>query len=214
MIPNWMNQVKWTLLNVRSMFLWSPYFICQSIITSVCKVTIQPTLILPLNRFRRTKWKKQNPGLDVNCGTLPSPPGGPCPFPYPSLFQSSPSEVGFYGAAVAAAQVKISFCSLDHSYRRDYWWVTLHRNELEQLSPMWTILLQYLFFYKHFSVTLLFKTIYLESDTKTYFVFPNLICRPVFPSSVPVLALTIIRARRRQWQKWQDRSTHPQHPIW
>ena len=55
--------------------------------------------------FRRTKWKKQNPGLDVNCGTLPSPPGGPCPFPYPSLFQSSPSEVGFYGAAVAAAQV-------------------------------------------------------------------------------------------------------------
>ena len=24
---------------------------------------------------RRTKWKKQNPGLDVNCGSLPSPGG-------------------------------------------------------------------------------------------------------------------------------------------
>ena len=31
---------------------------------------------------RRTKWKKQNPGLDVNCGNLPSP--GPSHHPaYP-----------------------------------------------------------------------------------------------------------------------------------
>jgi hypothetical protein len=59
--------------------------------------------------YRRTKWKKQNPGMDVNCGTLPSPPGGPCPFPYPSLFPPSPSEVGFYGAAVAAAQAGFPF---------------------------------------------------------------------------------------------------------
>ena len=47
---------------------------------------------------RRTKWKKQHPGMDVNCGTLPSPPGGICP-PYPPpLFPSStsPSDLGFY----------------------------------------------------------------------------------------------------------------------
>ena len=47
--------------------------------------------------------------MDVNCGTLPSPPGGPCPFPYPTLFPSSPSDVGFYGAAVAAAQAGFPF---------------------------------------------------------------------------------------------------------
>ena len=47
---------------------------------------------------RRTKWKKQHPGMDVNCGTLPSPSGGICP-PYPPpLFSSStsPSDLGFY----------------------------------------------------------------------------------------------------------------------
>lgn len=47
---------------------------------------------------RRTKWKKQHPGMDVNCGTLPSPAGGICP-PYPPpLFSSatSPSDLGFY----------------------------------------------------------------------------------------------------------------------
>ena len=42
---------------------------------------------------RRTKWKKQNPGMDVNSGTLPSPPGSAmCPS-YggpPSLFPSGP----------------------------------------------------------------------------------------------------------------------------
>ena len=49
---------------------------------------------------RRTKWKKQNPGMDVNCGTLPSPPSSLCP-PYgPALFPPppSPSELGFYSA--------------------------------------------------------------------------------------------------------------------
>jgi hypothetical protein len=45
---------------------------------------------------RRTKWKKQNPGLDVNCGTLPSPPSSMCPT-YPSLFPQSPSDLGYYG---------------------------------------------------------------------------------------------------------------------
>ena len=47
---------------------------------------------------RRTKWKKQHPGMDVNCGTLPSPAGGICP-PYPPpLFSShtSPADLGFY----------------------------------------------------------------------------------------------------------------------
>ena len=47
---------------------------------------------------RRTKWKKQHPGMDVNCGTLPSAAGGICP-PYPPpLFSSStsPSDLGFY----------------------------------------------------------------------------------------------------------------------
>ena len=60
---------------------------------------------------RRTKWKKQNPGMDVNCGTLPSPPSSLCP-PYgPALFPPppSPSELGFYSAHhlspfIAAAQ--------------------------------------------------------------------------------------------------------------
>merc|ERR1712215_303140 len=38
---------------------------------------------------RRTKWKKQNPGLDVNCGNLPSPVPSPgCS--YPSLFFRGP----------------------------------------------------------------------------------------------------------------------------
>lgn len=46
---------------------------------------------------RRTKWKKQNPGMDVNCGTLPSPPTSLCPS-YPSLFPPSPSEMGFFSA--------------------------------------------------------------------------------------------------------------------
>ena len=49
---------------------------------------------------RRTKWKKQNPGMDVNCGTLPSPPSSLCP-PYgPALFPPppSPSDLGFYSA--------------------------------------------------------------------------------------------------------------------
>ena len=51
---------------------------------------------------RRTKWKKQNPGMDVNCGTLPSPPTSLCP-PYPSMFHHppSPSDLGFYSAAAA-----------------------------------------------------------------------------------------------------------------
>merc|ERR1719278_107498 len=51
---------------------------------------------------RRTKWKKQNPGMDVNCGTLPSPPSSLCA-PYPSLFPPppSPSDLGFYSAAAA-----------------------------------------------------------------------------------------------------------------
>ena len=51
---------------------------------------------------RRTKWKKQNPGMDVNCGTLPSPPTSLCP-PYPSLFPHppSPTDLGFYSAAAA-----------------------------------------------------------------------------------------------------------------
>ena len=38
---------------------------------------------------RRTKWKKQNPGMDVNSGQLPSP--GPAPgCNYPSLFPPGP----------------------------------------------------------------------------------------------------------------------------
>ena len=38
---------------------------------------------------RRTKWKKQNPGMDVNSGQLPSPGPGPgCS--YPSLFPPGP----------------------------------------------------------------------------------------------------------------------------
>lgn len=52
---------------------------------------------------RRTKWKKQHPGMDVNCGTVPSPPtSGMCP-PYPPpphLFPpSSSSDLGFYPGA-------------------------------------------------------------------------------------------------------------------
>ena len=41
--------------------------------------------------------------MDVNCGTIPSPPMSLCP-PYPSLFPPppSPSELGFYSAAAAA----------------------------------------------------------------------------------------------------------------
>ena len=44
---------------------------------------------------RRTKWKKQNPGLDVNCGQLPSPGPGPgsC---YPSLFPPGPPQPELY----------------------------------------------------------------------------------------------------------------------
>ena len=44
---------------------------------------------------RRTKWKKQNPGLDVNCGQLPSPGPGPgsC---YPSLFPPGPPQPDLY----------------------------------------------------------------------------------------------------------------------
>ena len=39
--------------------------------------------------------------MDVNCGTLPSPPTSLCP-PYPSLFPPpSPSDLGFYSAAAA-----------------------------------------------------------------------------------------------------------------
>ena len=50
---------------------------------------------------RRTKWKKQNPGMDVNCGTLPSPPdscgpGAPTGS-FASLFPPTPSDLaGFY----------------------------------------------------------------------------------------------------------------------
>ncbi|CAB4058881.1 NKX1 [Lepeophtheirus salmonis] len=53
---------------------------------------------------RRTKWKKQNPGMDVNCGSLPPPSNtsnpGMCPS-YSSLFQppppgSPPDLSGFY----------------------------------------------------------------------------------------------------------------------
>ena len=41
---------------------------------------------------RRTKWKKQNPGMDVNSGQLPSPGPGPgCS--YPSLFPPGPGAV-------------------------------------------------------------------------------------------------------------------------
>ena len=44
---------------------------------------------------RRTKWKKQNPGLDVNCGNLPSP--GPAPgCSYPSLFPPGPPPPELY----------------------------------------------------------------------------------------------------------------------
>ena len=44
---------------------------------------------------RRTKWKKQNPGLDVNCGNLPSP--GPAPgCSYPSLFPPGPPPSDLY----------------------------------------------------------------------------------------------------------------------
>ena len=44
---------------------------------------------------RRTKWKKQNPGLDVNCGQLPSPGPGPgCS--YPSLFPPGPPQPDLY----------------------------------------------------------------------------------------------------------------------
>jgi len=46
---------------------------------------------------RRTKWKKQHPGMDVNCGTVPSPPSavGLCPPPPhfpppPHLFPGPP----------------------------------------------------------------------------------------------------------------------------
>ena len=36
--------------------------------------------------------------MDVNCGTLPSPPSSLCP-PYgPALFPPSPSDLGFYSA--------------------------------------------------------------------------------------------------------------------
>jgi homeobox protein Nkx-1 len=47
---------------------------------------------------RRTKWKKQNPGLDVNAPTLPStsPPAG---FPMPPPFHPQ----GLYVAAAAVA---------------------------------------------------------------------------------------------------------------
>ena len=40
--------------------------------------------------------------MDVNCGTLPSPPTSLCP-PYPSMFHHppSPSDLGFYSAAAA-----------------------------------------------------------------------------------------------------------------
>jgi hypothetical protein len=33
--------------------------------------------------------------MDVNCGTLPSPPSNLCG-PYPALFPASPSDLGFY----------------------------------------------------------------------------------------------------------------------
>ncbi|QQP50074.1 Homeobox protein sloulike, partial [Caligus rogercresseyi] len=50
---------------------------------------------------RRTKWKKQNPGMDVNCGSLPPPPPSANPglcSSYSSLFPpGSPSDLpGFY----------------------------------------------------------------------------------------------------------------------
>lgn len=46
---------------------------------------------------RRTKWKKQNPGLDVNCGSLPSPgPNGPGCSSYPSLFPPGPPPSDLY----------------------------------------------------------------------------------------------------------------------
>ena len=64
---------------------------------------------------RRTKWKKQNPGLDVNCGNLISPPGpsqgsgGPCNF-RPSMLHPAHSDLyypphpsSFPFLAVAAA---------------------------------------------------------------------------------------------------------------
>ena len=65
---------------------------------------------------RRTKWKKQHPGMDVNCGTLPSPSGGICP-PYPPpLFSSSttPSDLGFYPGHHASFPF-LSIASLDPS---------------------------------------------------------------------------------------------------
>merc|ERR1719242_733406 len=44
---------------------------------------------------RRTKWKKQNPGMDVNSGQLPSPGPGPgCS--YPSLFPPGPPQPDLY----------------------------------------------------------------------------------------------------------------------
>ena len=44
---------------------------------------------------RRTKWKKQNPGMDVNSGQLPSPGPGPgCT--YPSLFPPGPPQPDLY----------------------------------------------------------------------------------------------------------------------
>ena len=36
--------------------------------------------------------------MDVNCGTLPSPPSSLCPPYSPALFPPSPSDLGFYSA--------------------------------------------------------------------------------------------------------------------
>ena len=65
---------------------------------------------------RRTKWKKQNPGMDVNCGTLPSPPNSLCG-PYPSLFPPppSPSELGFYSHHSAFPFIAAAAASSNHS---------------------------------------------------------------------------------------------------
>ena len=54
--------------------------------------------------------------MDVNCGTLPSPPSSLCA-PYPSLFPPppSPSELGFYSHHSAFPFIAAAAASSNHS---------------------------------------------------------------------------------------------------
>lgn len=58
---------------------------------------------------RRTKWKKQNPGLDVNSPTLPSSPTFPFNPGFPGVFTS---QGGLYSTTAATAVAGISGISI------------------------------------------------------------------------------------------------------